>query len=71
MSTALQSDSAPAASTAVEDSLAFSAENIAAREEGDFVVYQFGAKTFRLDKSKARARLAGRRCGTGRRVRKE
>src|ERR1700742_3757070 len=33
----------------------------AAREEGDHVVYRFGAKTFRLDKSKARARLAAKR----------
>jgi ribonucleoside-diphosphate reductase beta chain len=39
----------------------------AAREEGDYVVYRFGAKTFRLDKAKARARLAGKRVINGHR----
>jgi ribonucleoside-diphosphate reductase beta chain len=39
----------------------------AAREEGDHVVYRFGAKTFRLDKAKARARLAGKRVINGHR----
>jgi len=33
---------------------------IAAHEEGDHVIYRFGTKTFRLDKEKARARLAGK-----------
>lgn len=47
------------------DALSFSTENLAAREEGDFVVYQMGAKTFRLDKTKARARLAGKRVING------
>ena len=42
------------------DALNFTSENVAAREEGDFVVYQLGTKTFRLDKAKARARLAGK-----------
>src|SRR3984885_10825358 len=39
----------------------------AAREEGDYVVYRFGPKTFRLDKTKARARLAGKRVINGQR----
>src|SRR6202453_4829486 len=39
----------------------------AAREEGDYVVYRFGAKTFRLNKAKARARLAGKRVINGHR----
>ncbi|MEP6672931.1 MAG: ribonucleotide-diphosphate reductase subunit beta [Chthoniobacter sp.] len=47
--------------------LSFTAEDLAAREEGDFVVYQMGAKTFRLDKTKARARLAGKRVINGQR----
>jgi ribonucleoside-diphosphate reductase beta chain len=49
------------------DALAFTTENVSAREEGDFVVYQLGAKTFRLDKAKARARLAGKRVINGHR----
>jgi ribonucleoside-diphosphate reductase beta chain len=40
---------------------------LAVREEGDHVVYRFGAKTFRLDKAKARARLAGKRVINGHR----
>jgi len=52
----------PAAST---DALNISTADFAAREEGDFVVYQFGKKTFRLDKTKARARLAGKRVING------
>jgi len=56
MSSATISDpSSPAA-----DALNFTTENVASREEGDFVVYQLGTKTFRLDKAKARARLAGK-----------
>lgn len=51
----------------LNDGLAFTTENVAAREEGDFVVYQMGAKTFRLDKAKARARLAGKRVINGHR----
>src|SRR5579871_3032901 len=47
------------------DTLAFTGENIQAREEGDVVVYQMGTKTFRLDKAKARARLAGKRVING------
>lgn len=49
------------------DALTFATDNLAAREEGDFVVYQFGAKTFRLDKTKARARLAGKKVINGHR----
>ena len=41
--------------------------DFAVREEGDYVVYRFGAKTFRLDKAKARARLAGKRVINGHR----
>jgi len=49
------------------DALTFVTENLAAREEGDFVVYQFGTKTFRLDKTKARARLEGKKVINGHR----
>jgi ribonucleoside-diphosphate reductase beta chain len=49
------------------DALQFQTSDFAAREEGDFVVYQFGQKTFRLDKSKARTRLAGKRVINGHR----
>ncbi|MEK0445417.1 MAG: hypothetical protein RLZZ399_738 [Verrucomicrobiota bacterium] len=38
-----------------------------AREEGDVVVYQFRNKTFRLDKTKARERLAGKKVINGHR----
>ena len=55
------------AAASATDALAFTAENVAAREEGDFVVYQMGAKTFRLDKAKARARLAGKKVINGHR----
>ena len=34
--------------------------DVSAKEEGDVVVYQFRNKTFRLDKTKARERLAGK-----------
>jgi ribonucleoside-diphosphate reductase beta chain len=37
------------------------------REEGDFVIYQIGPKTFRLNKSKARERLEGKRVINGHR----
>ena len=57
MSSATTSDPSSSASS---DALNFTAENVTAREEGDSVVYRFGAKTFRLDKAKARARLAGK-----------
>jgi len=49
------------------DALTFVTDNLAAREEGDFVVYQFGTKTFRLDKTKARARLEGKKVINGHR----
>jgi len=64
MSTALSET--PAAATSGDD-LQFQSPDIAAREEGDYVVYQFGQKTFRLDKAKARARLAGKRVINGHR----
>src|SRR6185295_19028982 len=52
---------------ATGDALQYHTADIASREEGDFVVYQFGQKTFRLDKTKARARLAGKRVINGHR----
>ena len=63
MSTTLADPSAAAATAA--ESLNFQAPGVVAREEGDFVVYQMGAKTFRLDKAKARARLAGKKVING------
>lgn len=36
-------------------------------EEGDFVIHRVGAKTFRLDKAKARERLAGKKVINGHR----
>ena len=54
----------PAAS-ATDDALFFTDADLAVREQGDFVVYQMGSKTFRLDKAKARARLAGKRVING------
>lgn len=57
---------APAAS-ASDDALFFTDADLAAREQGDFVVYTMGAKTFRLDKAKARARLEGKRVINGHR----
>jgi ribonucleoside-diphosphate reductase beta chain len=62
MSTALAETPAAAG-----DDLQFQSPDIAAREEGDYVVYTFGQKTFRLDKAKARARLAGKRVINGHR----
>jgi hypothetical protein len=50
-----------------DDALFFQDADLVAREEGDFVVYQFGRKVFRLDKSKARERLAGKRVINGHR----
>lgn len=41
--------------------------DVSAREEGDVVVYEFQNKTFRLNKSKARERLAGKRVINGHR----
>src|SRR5271170_1761945 len=40
-------------------------EQMAEREEGRRVVYTFQNRTFRLDKEKARARLAGKRVING------
>src|SRR5271166_6094477 len=48
-----------------DDALFFQDADLAAREEGDFVVYLLGAKTFRLNKSKARERFAGKRVING------
>jgi len=41
--------------------------DIVVREEGDFIIYQIGPKTFRLNKSKARERLSGKRVINGHR----
>jgi ribonucleoside-diphosphate reductase beta chain len=57
--------SAPSTETAAR--LDHPAEEVGLREQGDFVVHQIGAKTFRLDKAKARARLAGKRVINGQR----
>ena len=64
MSTAI---SEPPAASTPDDALTFTDAVLAVREQGDFVVYQMGAKTFRLDKAKARARLAGKRVINGQR----
>ena len=40
-------------------------EEISEREEGRYVVYRFQNRTFRLDKEKARARVAGKRVING------
>jgi ribonucleoside-diphosphate reductase beta chain len=57
----------PTNAIAKDDALFFQDADLAAREEGDFVVYQLGAKTFRLNKSKARERFAGKRVINGHR----
>ncbi|HEX8373266.1 MAG TPA: ribonucleotide-diphosphate reductase subunit beta, partial [Chthoniobacterales bacterium] len=36
-----------------------------ATEEGDYIIHRLGSKTFRLDKTKARARLAGKKVING------
>jgi len=41
------------------------AEPFSVSEEGDHVIHRLGAKTFRLDKTKARARLAGKKVING------
>ncbi len=52
---------------AKDDALFFQESDLVAREEGDFVVYRLGTKTFRLNKSKARGRLAAKRVINGQR----
>jgi ribonucleoside-diphosphate reductase beta chain len=53
----------------VLDPLNFSSSDgeISAKEDGNVVVYQFRNKTFRLDKTKARERVAGKRVINGHR----
>jgi ribonucleoside-diphosphate reductase beta chain len=53
----------------VLDPLNFSSSDgeISAKEDGNVVVYQFRNKTFRLDKAKARERVAGKRVINGHR----
>jgi ribonucleoside-diphosphate reductase beta chain len=57
----------PTSVVAKDDALFFQDADHAAREEGDYVVYQLGTKTFRLNKSKARARFDGKRVINGHR----
>src|SRR6478752_6828124 len=64
MSTTSFNSTAAASAT---DALAFTTENVAVRGESGFFVYQMGTKTFRLDKAKARARLAGKKVINGHR----
>jgi ribonucleoside-diphosphate reductase beta chain len=52
---------------AKDDLGSFQDADIAVREEGDFIIYHIGPKTFRLNKSKARERLAGKRVINGQR----
>ena len=40
-------------------------EEISEREEGRYVIYRFQNRSFRLDKEKARARVAGKRVING------
>jgi ribonucleoside-diphosphate reductase beta chain len=47
--------------------ISFNDTDFTAREEGDVVVYQIGAKTFRLNKAIARARLRAKRVINGHR----
>jgi ribonucleoside-diphosphate reductase beta chain len=58
-----------ATETPILDPLNFSSSDgeISAKEDGDVVVYQFRNKTFRLDKTKARERVAGKRVINGHR----
>jgi len=48
-----------------ESAAAHSSLDFTTREEGDYVVYRFGGKTFRLDKARSRQRLAGKRVING------
>lgn len=43
------------------------AADFTTKEEGDYIVHQLGGKTFRLDKGKARERLAGKKVINGHR----
>jgi ribonucleoside-diphosphate reductase beta chain len=52
---------------AKDDVMSFQEADIAVREEGDFIIYQIGPKTFRLNKSNARERLSGKRVINGQR----
>jgi len=49
------------------EKIALSPEDITSHEEQDVVVYTLGSKTFRLNKSKARERLAGKKVINGHR----
>jgi ribonucleoside-diphosphate reductase beta chain len=62
--TSLTSASAPPSSGVVARP---GSEEFVAREEGNSVIYQFRNKTFRLDKAKARERLAGKKVINGHR----
>jgi ribonucleoside-diphosphate reductase beta chain len=52
---------------AKDDVLSFQDADLVVREEGDFIIYQIGPKAFRLNKSKARERLSGKRVINGHR----
>jgi len=47
------------------DMVALNDIDLTAREEGDYVIYRIGAKTFRLNKANARARLGAKRVING------
>jgi ribonucleoside-diphosphate reductase beta chain len=59
----------PSDTETLHDPLNFKSSDgdVSAREEGEVVVYQFRNKSFRLDKSKARQRLAGKKVINGHR----
>src|SRR3984885_8320897 len=58
----------PSKTTTTPDAvLSIQDAEIDVREEGDFIIYHIGPKTFRLNKSKARERLAGKRVINGQR----
>jgi ribonucleoside-diphosphate reductase beta chain len=50
-----------------DDALFTQGGDLAVREEGDFIIHQIGPKAFRLNKSKARERLSGKRVINGHR----
>jgi hypothetical protein len=55
----------PTSVIAKDAALFFQDADHAAREEGDYVVYQLGTKAFRLNKAEARERFAGKRVING------
>src|ERR1700730_15149809 len=57
----------PKTTTTPDAVLSIQDAEIDVREEGDFIIYHIGPKTFRLNKSKARERPAGKRVINGQR----